>query len=496
MKKNYILKNYDKIVDYIKNQNRVSKLELIKNIQALSNESKLIYEIVFSNNNQNPSFTVNKPIHILHPNALRRLEPVNELLKEYQKIIPKVIDQLNIHKQDYNIMFDPNLEKTNIFISVNCDLDSLSKQHLFFLYCSVAVAIENNKIKKQLKLHVFKQDSAEKTQYYIHKAQYAFENLATKIIKDIKPNSTLDLYNYSFEYNQNDCLKVTYVFIEKLLRFVEKEYANFLNENIRIPYRTILFKEFEINPKLNFVKATLLELNINKKLLQIVYQPVLKLSTINIDDKLTYQEFNYSVEIIEELYKLFQNKSKSFINQKIIYWLIELNFNEPEFLIYITEKYKMDLNKIEIKNSRIDYLYKKLKEINQIQIIIHNKWNNKIPEIKTQLIKWLEEEIQYKKNKIVAIDKNHFEVENNTKFKLNLSISVSQLAWFINILIKTKIIKTTNQKEVIRFFAANCKTENQENISADSLSAKYYNTEQSAKEVIKNKIIEMLNYSK
>src|SRR5690606_20380660 len=135
-------------------------------------------------------------------------------------------------------------------------------------------------------------------------------------------------------YEKIDCLKITYIYLEKLLRFIEKEYRNYLNVNIQIPYRSILVQEFEITNKLKEVKSHLLESNIDDQLLKLVYEPLLKITTINIQEKLTYYEFNYCSEFILSFYKQinFADMSEETIKES----LFDLNFNSLKFFKYLT----------------------------------------------------------------------------------------------------------------------------------------------------------------
>ena len=50
------------------------------------------------------------------------------------------------------------------------------------------------------------------------------------------------------------------------------------------------------------------------------------------------------------------------------------------------------------------------------------------------------------------------------------------------------IIKTKNQKDIIRFVADNFQTDNQKEISPTSLYSKYYNIESNTKETMKLKL--------
>lgn len=79
------------------------------------------------------------------------------------------------------------------------------------------------------------------------------------------------------------------------------------------------------------------------------------------------------------------------------------------------------------------------------------------------------------------------------KIKIQWGISVAQLSCFFNLLHTTGIIQNKNQSDIFRNVSENNKTAKVENISVDSISAKYYNVETSTKEAVKSVIINLLN---
>ena len=70
-------------------------------------------------------------------------------------------------------------------------------------------------------------------------------------------------------------------------------------------------------PKLEKVKSILLNLNIDQELLKTAYLPILRFSTLSIQDKITYQEFNYCCEYINELEVFCNNNSINEIEKKL-----------------------------------------------------------------------------------------------------------------------------------------------------------------------------------
>ncbi len=331
-----------------------------------------------------------------------------------------------------------------------CEIEDLSQEKRFFLYCYHSLKNENQKIKKINKERVFKLKSRERIEQYIHRKQYALENLAHRLVKEINPVNSSDLYQFSKNYDKIDCLKITYIYLEKLLCFIEKEYRNYLNVNIKIPYRSTFIKEFEITKKLKKVKSQLLRSNINDQLLKLVNEPLLKIATINIQEKLTYYEFNYCSEFIMAFYKQinFADMSEETIKE----FLFDLNFNSLQFFKYLTFEILQELEMQENNIQKIDVLYQFLKNYNQKQSRNYIKYKTNLPSLKEQITSWIEEEIDYLTKKIKLEANQITNISNNEeKVKFLTGLSVAQLSCFFGLLMETGIIKHKNQTDVFRF---------------------------------------------
>jgi hypothetical protein len=241
----------------------------------------------------------------------------------------------------------------------------------------------------------------------------------------------------------------------------------------------------------------LLDCNINDRLLKLTYEPLLKIATINIQEKLTYYEFNYCLEFINELYKQFNLKNDEISESEIKEYLYNLNFNSLHFLENLTEDIAKELDDQENSIEKIDTLYRLLKNYNQKQTRNFISYNEKLPTIKEQIISWIEEEIEYLTKKI-KLEANLISDTVNTEAKIKFltGLSVAQLSYFFALIIDTGIIKHKNHADIFRFISDNFKTSKADIISKNSVKSKFYNAETSTKSAIREKIIELLNLTK
>lgn len=492
MKPKYFLENYDRILKEIKNPKIIFSNDLTPFLENFTSESFLIYQVDFIKKNGETKYIIKKPIHNLHPKVTKIFFKEFDIVKEFELFIPKILDELNLVEYQISMRSCSKNENT-LYLLQQYEIEDLSQEKKFFLYCYHSLKNENTKIKKTNKERVFKLKSKKSIEQYIHKKQYALENFAHRLIKEINPVNPSDIYQFSNNYDKIDCLKITYIYLEKLLRFIEKEYRNYLNVDIQIPCRSSLVKEFEITKKLKEVKSRLLGSNINDQLLKLAYEPLLKITTINIQEKLTYYEFNYCTEFISTLHN--EIKSENLSEETIKECLFNLNFNSLQFFKYLTFDILKELEAQENSIKKIDILYRLLKNYNQKQSSSFTKFKPNLPSIKEQIIGWLDEEIEYLNRKI-KLDANRNIVNNEEKIKFLTGLSVAQLSCFFGLLMETGIIKHKNQTDVFRFISENFKTNNTEKISVDSIKVKYYNVESTTKNALREKIMELLGLTK
>lgn len=497
MKQKYILGIYDKLIDEIKHYKKTNDSEIIAYLKDCANESHYFYKIKFSKQQGKIKFAHQKRVHNLHPYAPDFINSDCDINPEFENLIPIILKELNIPDSNLEFCWTDQNNQTILIIKEPCKIEELLPEIRFFLYCYLIVKNENYKIKITHKERFFSLKSKDDLELYIHRKQQALENLHQSLIKEICPIDPREIYKFSSDYNKIDCLKITYIYIEKLLLFIEKEYQNFLNVNIQVPYRTLLVKEIEIEEKLIFVKSRLLDSNIIKKLFQLAYLPIHKIATINIQEKITYNEFYYCIEFISKLYDVLQQKKDDISDSDIIGWLFDLNFNSIEFFDYKTDEINKKLDLLESNNQKIDALYQLLKGYNQRQGDYIKKFHKRHPSIKEQIVNWIEEEIEYLSKKIkLGENIRHDEMPSKPRVKIQTNMSVAHFSYFNKLLMQAKALSHDNNSEFFKFIADNYKTKLTENISADSVKTKYHNVEESTIIATRQLLIKLYNLAK
>lgn len=497
MKQKYILGVYDKLIHEINYNKEIKVSDIISYLKNCSVESHYLYQIKFSKKNGEIEYYYQKRIHNLHPYAPSFIKSDCFKGPEFENLIPRILHDLNISGDNLDFCWTLQNDKNILIIKEPCRLEDIAPENLLFLYCFQLVKNENHLIKSSLNETFFSLKSEGKIELFIHRKQYALEKLSKSLIGIIKPDNPHDIYSFSSNYDKIDCLKIIHVHLEKLLIFIEQEYRNYLNVNIQVPYRTVLVKELEIVEKLNYVKSRFLDCIIDNRLLKLAYEPLLKIETIDIQEKITYNEFNYCCSFISELCKQFQKYPEDVTESIIKDWLFDLNLNSLEFFNYATDEILKKLKLSETDTEKIDALYQILKSFNQRQSPFSIKFNKKLPNIKQQVVGWMEEELEYlskKKSLVIGDSPNH--ANHSQRVKIQTSLSVGQLTYFIKLLMIVKVITHKNQSEVFRFIADNFITKATTAISVDSVKSKFYNVEIGSMKTIRLIIIELMNQTK
>ncbi len=302
MKIKYILENYDRIIFEIKNPKIIFSNDLIPYLKNFTSDSYLIHQVDFNIQNTEVKYSVNQPIHNLHPSA-SQIKTKDFLLKpELDHYFTKIIKELNIESNQTSWHWCEN-NKNRAYIFQDFEIENLTQEQRFFLYCYHTVKKENFIIKKINKETVFKLNSKTKIEQYINQKQCALQNLTNGLLMEINPEHPSELNQFSTNYDQKDCFKITYIYLEKLYNFIENEYKTYLNLNNQIPLCSKFIKDFKISKKLNKVKTILLKSDINAPLLKVLEEPLSKIEKLNTYENLTYFEFNFCSDIINELHK-------------------------------------------------------------------------------------------------------------------------------------------------------------------------------------------------
>ncbi|MGL2986345.1 hypothetical protein ACSVH5_02005 [Flavobacterium sp. RSSA_27] len=495
MKITYLLDCYDTVFRQTTTSS-ISKETLFEALKPFENNSFRVFEIEIQNNSVENSIKINKTIHSLHP-EIQPLELKSIFhFEEYLDYIPKL--NALVKFKGKTIYLAKHLTDSNIFyVCEKCPINAIPARERNLLYTHQVLKNGNLTIKRAIKEKVFKSRSNVKIQHFIQKTQQALECQLHQLIKVIAPKNKSELYEYSSEYNKIDCYKCQFYHLEKLLIFLKCEYEEYLNDKLMVPYRTILKDEVELTAKIQFVRNSLLAMEINKELLKLLFDPILKLNTLELKDKISYYQYNYAKNYVLELAHCLATNSTDFTQLEWCNWLMMMRVNTFQCFDFITAQLKKEFSNCVSENEKLDLLFDYLKIYNQFKTNQATSYQENLPEIHFQIYTWLEEEIAFlsRKKEVAKLIENQNEYSGFVD-KIHVDFSVAQLACFVDLLIKAGIIKNNNRKEVLQVVAQTVKTDMTETISVDSLRSKCYNIETSTSEAVAKKIEKILELTK
>lgn len=496
MKSNYILDTFESLVREIKNIHFSLEQDIKNNFQESDFDDALYYSVTFQEENGTISHVCSDAMNNLHPCHVELQFQNSVVDKRYLKLIDSIVSQLQIKSSTKEFYWNNTPNGIQLDIKVYPKSEKETNEMRFLNHCFHTLKNETEVIENGIKAKVLKCKSSEQTEQYIQKNQHALHQFISKLIKRINPNSVADLHTISNNFDRLDCLKLTFIFAEKILALLESEYCSFIDQSIKISNHNILKAQSELAHQCEFIKAKINNTKLNNELTKVAFSPITKFQNNSVNERLTNFEFNYCYKYINKTYKQLKRDEMELSNEVLSDWLFEINLNTLSFFDYLTEKYKSELRLLDSVNQRLETLYFFLKNLNQKPNGISIKFRTKIPPIKQQLINWLEEEIDYLRKKMMLENNTTSTAAEETKIKLHSGLTVAQLSYFSNLLLKTDIIKNENQSEVIQFMATNFKTNVTDKISPESFRSKYYNVEDSTKHFVREKIIDLLNLTK
>lgn len=468
--------------------------------KAIEEKHKACFNFIvatFKNNKSKFTLLEKKIISSLHPLADKSITPQQNLFQaaDIENIAPAALKQLKLKSDNIvGISYSRQPNKTTIYIKEIRDCKTIPLIEAKYYYYNDLMKDEILRIKKAIKDAVFALKTPEDIEHYIHKQQHALISLCFHLSKLIDAKKQTDLYKLSVEFTDADILNLTYIRLEELLCFFEKNYLNYIDENIQIPYRSELVEMYGIQEKLELVKSVLLNSQLCPELLKIIYVPFLKLNAITFEERISYRELIYFNTYLTAFYEEIKQNNHTINELQVREILHRVNFNSLELFQYKIGKIRADIETLQEDSEKIKLLYLNLKIVNQRTSKLNMSFVPNLQSLKQQITAWLEEEINYLNKKIVLAgpqQPNLFTLAEKTKIQTGLS--VAQLAYFHKLQSEVGIITHKNQRDIFRHIAESYQTSKVQEISPDSIGSKYYNIDSKTQEVLKELVIQMLN---
>ncbi len=116
MKQKYILETYDQILKEIKNPKIVFDNDYVSFLENCSEESFLIYKVIFLKQNGEIHHTIKKPIHNLHPKVAEIDCIACNSVLEFEKYIPEILEELELNQQNIQLRWYSKNDSISLYI--------------------------------------------------------------------------------------------------------------------------------------------------------------------------------------------------------------------------------------------------------------------------------------------------------------------------------------------------------------------------------------------
>ncbi len=280
--------------------------------------------------------------------------------------------------------------------------------------------------------------------------------------------------------------------VDELLSFVETRFSDYLCLDQRVPLTYLSVIKKELRPRIDKLNLKLSKQITDNQLRNIVVNSLLYFIDNDEGNRVTFQELFYIKELLKELEAieaLEENKSTYSSLDRI---LIYLNFNNTEYMNYLTQKIANKINTHDDVSKRMDCLLIHFKEFNQMHRKLGIALYPQQVDLKDELSNWFSQEIFYLEKKLhfsivplkdkVAGIKEKTPVEKE-KSKVLCVLSTDQTALVLRAADELKILIAKSMNEVFKTIVPYLSTPYKENLSYDSMRSKSYVAETRDKEI-------------
>ncbi len=363
----------------------------------------------------------------------------------------------------------------------------------FLNECKLLAEKESERIMKEFRVIAFGKYQQSELGFYYRKHQAILVKFADIVYGYLQPEEAENIYGLSNEAYVLDFYKEIMRIPLDLLDFIETSYPEYFDQDIKLPEAKRWVKAPEIKRNLKGIQKEMEKLEIDEDLIKIACRPFE--DYLLPDLVISYHGLSYVQVLQGELISLFKKKAKANAHEELCHLLLQLNYNSIHFFNYYVLQLQEKANDHTMLTDLFTFHSLKLKIINQLPVKPGLAYKPGLPEIRDQIGSWICEELYYleKQERVLQQWENIKKEERSNESRIHTSLSVSQLALAVKLLVESKVISNTNSAELMRLVARNFRTDRQEVISEDSLRNKSYSFESSTVNRLKDEIIGLMN---
>lgn len=372
----------------------------------------------------------------------------------------------------FDLMISQTLNPKNPII------EKLSKQDLTII--SEHIEKESKSIQNSLKREIFLLRKKRELRLHVRKYHSNVIYLLDIVIEYQKAN----YFSGSEVLIVYELLQIK---LEELLSIIENRFSDFLSLDERVPITYLMLSRNEIELKLKKISAKALK-TLNGGILKIVVKNLSEFLETFSGKKITYRQLLYQRELLKSIKNLDITEEINLLSglDKL---LIEKNFNSSEYIDYIIEHIKED---VEVEQSQLNQITKLLfyqKEFDRIysnEKISFDPTRNNIKDI---LGSWFKQEINFLERKLEMSNRANFEDKNEGELslilenKMECDLSADQIGLILRAVDESRIVKARSMNHFFKMIVPYLSTPFKKDLSYQSVRSKSYNAEDRDKDI-------------
>jgi len=202
------------------------------------------------------------------------------------------------------------------------------------------------------------------------------------------------------------------------------------------------------------------------------------------DSPISYCAAEYLMALTETLAVTIDFEDSRDLTHSVTEVLFYLNFNHSSFCQWYQDSVGTKKESLRPRD-QLPMLTKQLRILKSIPVMLTIGFDLKIPPVNEQLENWLNEYIRHQTFQ--------FELSNTDQpEKLELTLTVAQLALLIRLLYEEGIFALKNIAALLRFFSGHFMSKKQEHISYSSMNKLYYSGDQFTGYAVRELLLKMV----
>lgn len=284
--------------------------------------------------------------------------------------------------------------------------------------------------------------------------------------------------------------------LEDLLSFVETRYSKYFDQHTWLPQNYLSLTAAELHTELDNLHLHLLTIGVDRELTNIVMQPFWKFAVIqSTSNGTTYGQTNYLKHLKHELEKIIKNGAAGDVTKAMHTLLVGLNFNSHEYCAYCTKYMQQELKKVENNDSdQLHLLSRFYKYLHQVPKQLGAALDTSRPALFGLLSDWIRVEREYIEMNIQGTEINAPAPAVSGGFRILIAMTIAQLSYFINILVRIGVIQNTNKSALSRFVTTIFQTTSKEDMAKDSVRKNLYAKDDGVRLAVRAILVKCIEY--